>query len=341
MDRRQFCKFAGVCGLAACTGGLVGCARLLDWSANENTAQSRSMKPAAEASETVEPTRSAEASSAAETTETPEAAWPDLAVYRGDDPSINVRRAVSALGGMGRFVKRGARVVLKPNLLTGRSPEFATTTNPIVVGTVVKMCFEAGADDVIVLDRPTGSATTAFQVSGIARAVDREGGRVKYLTDRNFDRVAIPNGRHLRSWPFVADVFEADTFINMPIAKTHGMAILTMSMKNLMGIMGGERGTMHQDFEQKIVDVNSLVRPHLVILDAYRMLIRNGPTGGDLRDVRLAKTVVVGTNQASVDAFGTTLFGMKPTDLDYLHLAGKQGIGIIDLAKLSILKGTT
>jgi len=139
----------------------------------------------------------------------------------------------------------------------------------------------------------------------------------------------------------VADVFEADTFINMPIAKTHGMAILTMSMKNLMGIMGGERGTMHQDFEQKIVDVNSLVRPHLVILDAYRMLIRNGPTGGDLRDVRLAKTVVVGTNQASVDAFGTTLFGMKPTDLDYLHLAGKQGIGIIDLAKLSILKGTT
>jgi uncharacterized protein (DUF362 family) len=128
-------------------------------------------------------------------------------------------------------------------------------------------------------------------------------------------------------------------FINVPIAKTHSMAGLTMSMKNLMGIMGGERGTIHQDFAQKIVDVNTLVKPHLVVLDAYRMLIRNGPTGGDLKDVRLAKTVVAGTSQVAVDAFGATLFGWKPTDLDYLVRAADQGLGIIDLAGLSVAKG--
>jgi uncharacterized protein (DUF362 family) len=112
-----------------------------------------------------------------------------------------------------------------------------------------------------------------------------------------------------------------------------------MSMKNLMGIMGGERGTIHQDFAQKIVDVNTLVRPHLIVLDAYRMLIRNGPTGGDLRDVKLAKTVVAGTDAVAVDAYGTTLFGMQPSDLDYLVRASEQGLGIIDLARLKIDTG--
>ncbi len=109
-------------------------------------------------------------------------------------------------------------------------------------------------------------------------------------------------------------------------------------MKNLMGIMGGARANIHIDFDQKIVDLNTLVRPHLVVLDAYRTLIRNGPTGGSLSDVKLTKTVVVGTNQASVDAYGTTLFGMKPTDLPYLVKANEQGLGEIDLDKLKIVK---
>jgi uncharacterized protein (DUF362 family) len=269
----------------------------------------------------------------------PPAPLPDLAVWKGDDPEANVRAAIAALGGMERFVKRGAKVVVKPNVLTGRAPKFATTTNPQLLAGIVRMCLEAGAARVVVLDRPTSSARQAFDVSGLTAATQTAGGTLKILSDRNFERVAIPGGRSLTSWPLVTDVFDADVFINVPIAKTHGMAGLTMSMKNLMGIMGGERGTIHQGFAQKIVDVNTLVKPHLVVLDAYRMLIRNGPTGGDLKDVRLAKTVVVGTDQVAVDAFGTTLFGMKPDDLDYLVRASEQGLGIIDLAKLTVARG--
>lgn len=268
------------------------------------------------------------------------AASPDLAVYRGDDPGVNVRAAVAALGGMARFVKRDALVVVKPNVLTGRPPEYAVTTNPHVVAAIVSMCLDAGARDVVVLDRPTSEARPSFETAGLITAVEQAGGRVKFLSDRNFETVTIPDGRILTSWPLCTDVFEADTFINVPIAKTHGMAGLTLAMKNLMGIMGGDRGTMHQDFDHRIVDLNTLVRPHLVVLDAYRMLVRNGPTGGDLNDVRVAKTVVAGTSQVAVDAFGATLFGWEPARLGYLRVAEERGLGGIDPDGMSIVQGT-
>ncbi|HEY5277078.1 MAG TPA: DUF362 domain-containing protein, partial [Coriobacteriia bacterium] len=264
---------------------------------------------------------------------------PDLALFTGNDPGANARAAVGALGGMARFVRSGDLVVVKPNVVVARAPEFAVTTNPFVVAEIVKMAFEAGAKDVVVLDRPTSAVRNAFDVSGIAAAVTQAGGRVKYVADRDFANTTIPDGLVLKSWPILSDVFNADVFINVPIAKTHGMAGLTMSMKNLMGILGGSRGQIHQDFDQKIVDVNSLVRPHLVVLDAYRILVRNGPTGGDLGDVETPKTCIVGTDPVAVDSLGTSLFGMKPSDLAYLVNAAGRGLGVTDLSKLTVLRG--
>lgn len=262
--------------------------------------------------------------------------YPELAVIKGGNPRQNLEKALKKIGGIERFVKRGAKVVIKPNILTARRPEFAVTTNPILIGALVKMCYEAGAIEVIVLDRPTTSPRIAYEVSGIAQATRRAGGKIKILTERNFENTLIPEGEILKKWPLVKDVFEADVFINVPIAKTHSLATLTMAMKNLMGIMGGSRSQMHIDFDQKIVDLNTLVKPHLVILDAHRILIRNGPTGGSLSDVRETKTLIAGTNQVAVDAYGTTLFGLKPTDLPYLVKAKERGIGEIDLQKLKI-----
>ncbi|MBN2847451.1 MAG: DUF362 domain-containing protein [Coriobacteriia bacterium] len=336
MDRRDFCRVALGCTVIGCAGGLAGCARLLEWSARDTGA-------ARVATMTAGPPPSAEPTAPGVPTATPEPtppALPDLAVYRGDDPAANTRAAVLALGGMERFVKPGARVVVKPNIITGRDPELATTTNPQAVAEVVRMALEAGAASVVVFDRPTGDPRTSYTVSGIQAAVEAAGGSMKTLSDRNFERFEIPAGQELTSWPLVTDVFEADTFINMPIGKTHGLAGLTLSMKNLMGIMGGARGEVHQRFHQKIVDLATLVQPHLVILDAYRIMIRNGPTGGKLEDVATTKTVVAGTNMPSVDAYGTTLFGMQPTDLEYLRNAGEQGVGVIDLAALLIQEGT-
>ena len=341
MERREFCRLLGCGAFAVCAGSLTSCARLLDWSESQrgSSVSERAFRPG-EATPTVPATSTPNATASVEPTKAPTPApTPDLAVWQGDDPAANVRAAVGALGGMQRFVKRGQTVAIKPNMLTARAPQYAVTTNPTVVATLVTLAFEAGAKDVVVFDRPTSPPRNVYDVSGIAAAVEGAGGRMKVLTDRDFERIAIPEGMVLTSWPFAVPAFDADVFINVPIAKTHGMAVLTMSMKNLMGIMGSTRGLIHQDFDQKIVDVNTLVKPHLVVLDAYRILVRNGPSGGNLSDVRKPKSVVVGTNQASVDAYGTSFFGMKPTDLAYLRQASRRGLGETDLSKLDIAKG--
>jgi uncharacterized protein (DUF362 family) len=329
MDRREFLRAASIGTLTASAGGITGCARLLDWSEAQHVSVVRR--------EFGRPAPSANATPGLETTTGLAASrWPDLAVMRGDDPVANVAGAIGLLGGMGRFVPKGARVVIKPNILTAKEPKFGVTTNPSVIGTLVKLCWEAGAKDVVVLDNPTSPARQAYTVSGIWRAVSDADGRMKVLTDRDFELIEIPHGQKLAQWPLVTDVFDADVFINVPCAKTHGLAGLTLSMKNLMGIMGGARGTIHQSFADKIVDINAFVLPHLTVLDATRLLVRNGPSGGSLADVEPGNTVVAGTNQVSVDAYGATLFARTPLSLEYVRLAEKRGLGIADLSKLTI-----
>jgi uncharacterized protein (DUF362 family) len=352
IDRRTFLLHTGRwLALAALAPTLSGCARVLRWSesqgrvdvaederASTSTSESAST-PMSEAGST--PTSESAATtttvSAPATTVT---GTPDLAVFRGDSPDLNVRAAVAELGGMERFVRPGAKVVVKPNVLTGRPPEYATTTNPLVVAAVIRMCLEAGADEVVVLDNPTSSARGAFQEAGLTQAVQEAGGKLKYLSNRDFERVDIPEGEAITSWPFVTAALEADTLINLPIAKTHGLAGLTLAMKNLMGIMGDSRGQIHTDFARKITDVNTLVKPDLVILDAYRALMRNGPTGGNLDDVQLLKTAVAGTSQVAIDMYGATLMGWKPADLPSLVEAGRRGLGEIDPAKYTVFEGT-
>jgi len=340
MDRRRFLRLVGAGALVAgVSPWATGCGRLLDWSAGRQTASRRQMAAGPATTGTTSTVIATEGGASSTTTAGATGApRPDLVVVQGSDPAENVRRAVELLGGMDTFVTRGAKVVLKPNVLTGRAPEYAVTTNPIVMAALTRLCLEAGAASVTALDRPTSAARPAFSESGIAQAVQDAGGTVKYLTDRNFEEIEIPEGRVLRSWPLVTDIFEADCFINVPIAKTHGLGGLTMAMKNLMGIMGGSRGIIHVGFSQKIVDLSTLVRPHLVVLDATRILTANGPTGGDLNDVKQLDTIVAGVSPVSVDAYGSTLFDRRPTDLEYLVKAQEQGLGEIDLGKLTIVR---
>lgn len=359
MARREFLmavvRWSAAVGAAGLTPGLAGCARLLRWSESQSRTQS-----AGETSTAVRPSSTAVSTgpditgtvstgdkgvvqptgpTTSATSGPPAPTYPDLAVIRGESPDRNVREAVARLGGMERFVKRDATVVVKPNVLTGRPPEYAVTTNPLVVAAIVRMCLEAGAARVTVLDYPTSSPRAAFQESGIARAVAEAGGTIKYLSNRNFERVEIPDGVALDSWPLVTDALEADTFINVPIGKTHGLAGLTLAMKNLMGIMGDPRGRIHTGYPTKITDVNTRVTQHLVILDAYRTLIRNGPTGGSLKDVAMPKTVVAGTSPVAVDAYGCTLLGWQPRNLPSLVEAEARGLGTLDLSQYLIYEG--
>jgi len=247
-----------------------------------------------------------------------------------------VRRAIDALGGIERFVKPGRKVVIKPNMTHPREPEYAVCTNPEVVAELVALCVEAGAADVVVFDRGGESQAEALRLSGIGDAVREAGGRSKELAEDDFQETAVPHGRLLRRWPLAGEALEADVLINVPIAKHHNLAGLTMSMKNLMGLMGGDRSFMHLGIDQKIVDLNTRVRPHLIVLDAHRVLFRNGPISNDLNDVRRLDTLVAGTNQVSVDAFGATLLGRRPEGIGYLAKASDQGLGSIDLKSLRL-----
>lgn len=260
---------------------------------------------------------------------------PDLVVAKGASTPQVVRSALDAMGGMTRFITKGDIVVLKPNIGWDRTPAYAATTNPDVVGTLAKLCFEAGAKKVKVFDNTVSDARRCYKQSGIADAAAAAGAEMIFMDSRKYREVKL-NGTALKTWPLYNDIFEADKVINIPIAKTHSLSVLTLAMKNWMGVMGGVRFRVHQRLDESLVDLIRVIKPTLTVLDAVRILTANGPTGGDLDDVKRLDTIVVGTDQVAIDSFGATLFGMKGSDLNSVKLAAKAGLGVMDLSKLSI-----
>jgi uncharacterized protein (DUF362 family) len=266
----------------------------------------------------------------------PEESFPDLAVVTNGTPGAMTRKVMELLGGMKKFVSRGDIVVVKPNIGWDRNPQQAANTNPKVVAEVVKMCLECGAKKVKLFDRSCNSASRCYDNSGIKKAASEAGAEVSFMVDAGFSKMKFPQGEILKEWEMYKPAMEADVLINVPIAKHHGLPKLTLGMKNLMGIMGGDRGKIHWKIHDKLADLANFIRPQLTILDAYRILVKNGPQGGSLKDVREIKTVIAGENIATVDAYGATLFDMKPTDLGYVVKANKFGLGEIDLTKVNI-----
>ena len=262
---------------------------------------------------------------------------PDLVVAHGASPEKLVMAALDAMGGIKKFISRGDIVVIKPNIGWDRTPEQAGNTNPEVVAAVVKLCFEAGAKKVKVFDRPVNDPRRCYVQSGIVSAATALGADMDYMDERKFKDMAI-NGQALKSWPLYADIFEADKVINIPIAKHHSLAKLTMSMKNWMGVMGGSRRQIHQKLDESLVDLSMKIKPALTILDAVRILTANGPQGGNLADVKKLDTVIVGIDPVAIDSYGATLFGMKGSDLGYVTIGHKLGLGQMDLTKLKIQK---
>lgn len=260
-----------------------------------------------------------------------------LAVASGKSPAEITKAAINAFGGMKKFISRDDIVVVKPNMAWDRLPEQGANTNPEVVAAIVGLCYEAGAKKVKVFDRPVNDARRCYVQSGIAKAAGDAGALVSYMDDRKFSNMKI-GGEALREWPLYKEIIEADKVINVPVAKHHGLAKLTMAMKNWMGAMGGERSRIHQNLDRSLVDLSLVIKPTLTVLDAVRILTANGPQGGSLTDVRKLNTVIVGTDQVAVDAYGATLFGMKGSDLGYVRIAAEAGLGIMDLSKVNIMK---
>jgi uncharacterized protein (DUF362 family) len=260
---------------------------------------------------------------------------PDLVISKGTSPAQITEAAIRALGGMSRFVSRGDVVLVKPNMAWDRKPELAATTNPEVVATLVRLSLEAGAKEVKVFDNTLEDPRRAYVSSGIMAAAKGAGAQVSYIEERKFRKMDL-KGEVLKSWEVYQEAMEVDKIINCPILKQHTTARLTIGMKNLMGLIGGERERLHWHLEQAIVDLAAFFKPTLVVLDAIRILTANGPQGGSLKYVKQLNTVAASRDQVAIDAIGAKLFGIRPAEMAHLSIAAKRGLGRMDLTKLRI-----
>jgi uncharacterized protein (DUF362 family) len=258
-------------------------------------------------------------------------------VVRKGEPEALVRTALKALGGMERFVPRGANVFVKPNICVAyHNYEYAATTNPWVVGALVKLCFEAGAASVKVCDFPFGgSAQQAYTISGIQEQVEASGGEMVYMPGFKYVRAQIPDGLELKQTDVFGDLLKADVLINVPIAKHHSSAKLTLGMKNLMGVVR-DRSAFHFNLGQRIADLSTLLKPQLTLVDAVRILKANGPTGGNLDDVQKLDTVIASADIVAADSYAATLFDRQPQDIPYIKAAAAMGLGRSDLNNLKL-----
>ena len=261
-------------------------------------------------------------------------ALPEMAVIQGDDPAQLARHAIEELGGMRRFISRNDIVLVKPNIGWDRTPEQAANTNPEVVAEVVRQSLNAGAKRVIVTDVSCNDARRCFQRSGIAEFAGREGAEVILPDPSRFKDVDV-QGEVLHEWSIFDPFLNVDKIINIPIAKHHSLTGTTLGMKNWYGILGGPRHQLHQKIHESLVDLADFVRPTLTLIDCYRVLIRNGPTGGNLDDVLLKKTLVAGTDPVALDAYvAKAYWNLEVSSLPYLRLAAQRGLGTPEFEKV-------
>ena len=262
---------------------------------------------------------------------------PTLAAVEGESPTAITREAIAVLGGMGKFIAKGDKVVIKPNIGWDRTPDMAACTNPEVVKTLVELVLDAGAKKAVVIDNTTNQAKRCYVRSGIQEAVKQAGGDLLYVDDYRVKKMPL-RGEWLKEWEILLDVIESDKIINVPIAKHHSLCRLTLGGKNWVGATAGARNQFHQSLDKTIVDLAAFFKPQLTVLDAYRILVRNGPQGGRISDTELRKTVVAGADPVAVDAMGASFFSVEPRELPYLALARDRGLGEFDLGKVRIEK---
>ena len=265
----------------------------------------------------------------------------------GGGHAENTKKVVDALGGMGAFVSRGDVVVVKPNIGWDRTPEHAANTHPDVVVAVASMCLAAGAKMVRIFDRTCNEPRRCYASSGIQEAVEsfaKKNGvgdalRIYHVEDRKFVRSSIPNALVLKEWELYRDALEADKVINVPIAKHHGISHVTLGMKNMMGVMGGNRGQLHMRLSESLVDVNRKIPSCLTVIDAGFVLVRNGPTGGNLSDVEKFGMAFASADIVAADAGALEkVFGRKGEDVAHIRKAMESGLGIASSSQIRLIR---
>jgi len=262
------------------------------------------------------------------------ASFPSLVIVRGRHIEKMVTASLEKLGGISRFISPGDRVLIKPNVGWDRQPEQAANTSPELVGAVVALCRQARAADVWVTDVSINDPYRCFARSGIEAAVVKSGGTVKYTTESDFVLTDL-RGQALKVWPVSRFYHEVDKVINIPVVKHHSLSKCTISMKNWYGVLGGRRNRLHQDINTSIADLGSAIRPTLTLIDATRVLVRNGPTGGNISDVAIKNTIIAGLDEIALDSYSLNFLDLKVEDVPFLTIGEKRGIGVTDWKSLN------
>jgi uncharacterized protein (DUF362 family) len=261
-----------------------------------------------------------------------------VAIADDRDYSQATIKALNALGGMRRFVKPGNVVVVKPNIGWDRTPEQAANTHPLVVRAVVSEALRAGASKVKVFDRSCNDPRRCYVTSGIAAALrGMKNVDLKHIEEERFKAVRL-NGRTLRDWDLYDEALSADVFINVPVAKHHGLTGLTLGLKNIMGVMGGNRGSIHKYIDSALADINAVLKSQLTVIDATRILTAHGPQGGEPRDVKILNKVLASSDIVAADAVATTFFGLRPESISTTVAAYRRGLGEMKMSGIRIIK---
>lgn len=266
----------------------------------------------------------------------------DLVAVMGGTPAEMFKKAIAEVGGMGKYVKKGNKVTIKPNIGWDRSPELAANTNPELVAELVKQCFQAGAKEVKVFDHTCDDWKKCYKNSGIEAAVVAAGGKMAYAHEESYYReVDLPDGISLKKTKIHEAILDADVWINVPVLKMHSGARMSVSLKNLMGIVWDRRYFHSHNLQQCIADCNTLAKkPVLNIVDAYRVIKSNGPQGRSEADVALAKGLFISTDSVAVDTAAVKFFSqiseMKVENVEHIGKAESLKLGTTNLDKLKI-----
>ncbi|MBL7181029.1 MAG: DUF362 domain-containing protein [Pseudomonadota bacterium] len=246
---------------------------------------------------------------------------------------VLTRKVFEAAGGMQQFVSKQDVVVIKPNLSWARAPHLAATTNPEVLEAVIELCQEAGAKTVRIADHTIHDARRCFAITGAGMVAQKTGADLIYPRSSLMREMKL-QGHRLDVWPVFVPLVEADKVINLPVAKVHVLSDLTLGMKNWIGAVGGRRNALHQDIHQTIVDLAQFFKPAVTLIDATRIMIANGPSGGRTSDVSAANRLILSNDPVAADANAAGLFGFNPEDIGFIRLGHKWGLGTYQFQKL-------
>jgi uncharacterized protein (DUF362 family) len=259
----------------------------------------------------------------------------------GQTPGYDVkeltRKTFEAAGGMQRFISKGDVVVIKPNISWARSPEMAASTHPQVLEAVVEQCQQAGAKKVRIADHTIHDARRCFALTGAGMVAKTTGAELVFPRASLMREMRL-RGNRLDVWPVFIPLVEADKLINLPIAKHHSTSVLTLGMKNWIGGVGGRRNSLHQDIHQTIVDLAQFFNPTVTLIDAVRIMTRNGPSGGSVNDVTTKNTLILSDDPVAADAMAALLFNRQPEQIGFIRLGQKWGLGTYDFQKLALEK---